>query len=108
MAVDYTARLVGGYILPYDRYEIAVKDAVAADFFPEVIEGHLEKLDEYSETSDYILSSHWYAIAGPGEANRISEIPEVEYRRPSEMVRRMAIAMGIELSYGIYLVLRAW
>lgn len=107
MSVDYTARVVAGYILPHTKYKEAVENAIAAGFPAGVIENNIEKLDEYKVNSDYILSSDWYAVAGPGEANRIRPIPAKE-DSPHEMVKRIAIAMGIEDSYDIYLMLRVW
>ena len=108
MSVDYTARLVAGYILPHTKYNEAIENAIAAGFSRAIIENNIEKLDEYKVNSDYILSSDWYAVAGPGEANRIKPIPTKEDMHPSEMIKRMAIAMGIETSYGMYLMLRVW
>jgi hypothetical protein len=108
MSVDYTARLVAGYILPHTKYKEAVENAIAAGFAAGVVENSIEKLDEYKVNSDYILSSDWYAVAGPGEANRIRPIPTEEDMCPHEMIKRMAIAMGIETSYGMYLMLRVW
>lgn len=107
---DYTARLVAGYIIKHEQLNDAIFNAELAGFDKEVIEDHLEKLSEYTVNSDYILVSHWYAVAGPGEANRVSPMPTENNIFPMAPVRDIAKAMelGIDNTYNLYLVLREW
>ena len=106
--VYYTARLAAGYIIKHTDYNNCILDAERVGFDRETIENHIEKLSEYVVNSDYILASHWYAVAGPGEANRVDPLPTLENLFAEQSARDIAHAMGIENTYNLYLVLREW